>query len=81
MNNSGEFNVTFESSDTSFNTGVGEREEFFNPSFGSTTEIQIPGPQGPQGEPGPQGPAGPQGEVGPQGPIGPQGSPGPKGDK
>lgn len=71
MNNSGEFNVTFEK----------EREEFFNPSFGSVTEIQIPGPQGPQGEPGPQGPAGPQGEVGPQGPIGPQGSPGPKGDK
>lgn len=57
MNNSGEFNVTFE----------GEREEHFNPSFGSVTEVQIPGPQGPQGEPGPQGEAGP---IGPQGPAG-----------
>ncbi|MCA9903238.1 MAG: collagen-like protein [Anaerolineae bacterium] len=39
-----------------------------------------PGPQGPQGDPGPQGavgPQGPQGEVGPQGEAGP---PGPQGD-
>lgn len=70
MNNSGKFNVTFESSDTSFNTGVGEREEFFNPSFGSATEIQIPGPQGPQGEQGIQGPKGDTGATGSQGPAG-----------
>lgn len=84
MNNSGEFNVTFE----------GEREEHFNPSFGSVTEVQIPGPAGPQGpigpqgspgpkgdkgDPGEQGPAGETGPIGPQGPAGPQGEAGPQG--
>lgn len=77
MNNSGEFNVTFESSDTSFNTGAGEREEFFNPSFGSVTEVQIPGPPGPQGPAGPQGIQGPKGDKGDQGEAGPRGEQGP----
>lgn len=52
MKNSGEFNATFESSDADFNAGLGGREEFFTPSFGSTTEIQIPGPPGPPGDKG-----------------------------
>ena len=73
MNNSGKFNVTFENSDTSFNASAGEREEFFNPSFGSVTEVQIPGPPGPQGPQGPRGEQGPQGEAGPQGEQGPAG--------
>ena len=38
-----------------------------------------PGPQGPQGDPGPQGMQGPQGDPGPQGVPGPQGDPGPQG--
>jgi hypothetical protein len=41
-----------------------------------------PGPQGPQGDPGPAGPQGPQGDPGPAGPAGPQGpqgDPGPAG--
>lgn len=51
----------------------------------NTIEL-TPGPQGPQGEPGPVGPQGPKGDTGPQGatgsvgPQGPQGAQGPRGD-
>lgn len=47
-----------------------------------STELQIPGPEGPpgpEGAPGPQGPQGPQGETGPQGAQGPAGPEGPQG--
>ncbi len=47
-------------------------------------QAKIPGPQGPQGDPGPMGPQGPQGEQGIQGKTGPQGEqgePGPQGPK
>ena len=44
-----------------------------NYSYVQTSTAVVPGPQGPQGEPGQIGPTGPQGEPGQIGPIGPQG--------
>jgi len=52
-------------------------DEEGNEANATFTVIDMTGPQGPQGEPGPQGPQGPQGEPGPQGPQGPQGEPAP----
>ena len=42
-------------------------------------QADVPGPQGPKGDPGATGPQGPKGEPGATGPAGPQGPPGPTG--